>query len=390
MNRKIVIPVILAAAVGGALAWRAMRNGGDADVLRLSGNIELTQVDVSFKLPGRILELAVEEGRDVKAGQLLARMDSNELKQQLDREKAGVSSAESGLTQLRTAIEYQSEAIGGEIALRKAELAAAESRLEELRNGSRPQELELAQAVRAEAAVQNSQAQRDWERAQRLYKNDDISTSQYDQFRTRADASAAALKRADEQLGLVREGPRREQIDQQRAAVERTRAALRLAEANRLDLKRRQQEVQMRQAEIERAKAQAGVLNVQMEEKTLLAPLTGVVLTKSAEPGEVLAAGATVLTLGDMDRPWVRGYVGEKDLGRVKLGMPAEVTTDSYPGKKYRGRVAFISSEAEFTPKQIQTQEERQKLVYRMKIEVENPNRELKLNMPVDAEIRLK
>ncbi|MBI5281736.1 MAG: efflux RND transporter periplasmic adaptor subunit [Candidatus Solibacter usitatus] len=385
-----MIPVILAAAVGGGLAWRAMRNGADTGVLRLSGNIELTQVDVSFKLPGRIVELAVDEGRDVKVGQLLARMDSNELTHQMEREKAGVESAESALAQLHMAIEYQGEAIGGDIALRRAELAAAESRLEELRNGSRPQELQSAQALLAEAAAQNTQAQRDWERAQRLYKNDDISTSQHDQFRTRAESAAAGLKRANEQLGLVREGPRREQIDQQRAAVERARAAVRLAEANRLELKRRQEEIHMRHAEIARARAQAGVLDVQMNDRTLLAPLAGVVLTKSAEPGEVLAAGATVVTLGDMDRPWMRGYVGEKDLGRVKLGMAAEVTTDSFPGKKYRGRIAFISPEAEFTPKQIQTQEERQKLVYRMKIEVENPNRELKLNMPVDAGIRLK
>jgi HlyD family secretion protein len=113
------------------------------------------------------------------------------------------------------------------------------------------------------------------------------------------------------------------------------------------------------------------------------------VLTKSAEPGEVLAAGATVVTIGDLDHPWVRGYVRESDLGKVKLGQKVKVTTDSFPGKTYTGRITFVASEAEFTPKQIQTTEERVKLVYRIKIQVENPNHELKSNMPVDAEIEL-
>ena len=96
-----------------------------------------------------------------------------------------------------------------------------------------------------------------------------------------------------------------------------------------------------------------------------------------------------MVTVGDIDHPWLRGYVNETDLGKVKIGSKAAVTTDSYPGKVYDGRVTFISSEAEFTPKQIQTQEERVKLVYRIKIEVENPKRELKSNMPADAEIVL-
>ena len=102
-----------------------------------------------------------------------------------------------------------------------------------------------------------------------------------------------------------------------------------------------------------------------------------------------MAAGATVVTLGDMDHPWVRGYINEKDLGRIKLGMRADVVTDSYPGKVYPGKITFVSSDAEFTPKQIQTQEERTKLVYRIKIEMANPHRELKSNMPVDATIRV-
>ncbi len=387
---QIIIAAVLAVTAAGAFAaWRATHSAADPNLLHISGNIELTEVDVSFKTPGRLLQLAVDEGDFVKPRQLLARLDSSEIEQQRAREAAGVDAANSAVEQLRTAIAWQGETVEGDIALKKADLATAEARLKELLNGARPQELESAKAVAAEASAQNNQAQQDWQRAQTLYKNDDISTAQYDQFRARAQTAAAALRRAREQLALVREGPRQEQIAQQRGMVDRARAALRLAEANRLELQRRRQELAMRQADVERAQAQKGLFDVQFDDRTLFAPIAAVVLSKSAEPGEVLAGGATVLTLGDLAKPWVRGYVGERDLGRVKLGMPAAVSTDSFPGKQYKGRVTFISSEAEFTPKQIQTQEERQKLVYRIKIEVENPNQELKDNMPVDAEIRL-
>jgi HlyD family secretion protein len=160
-----------------------------------------------------------------------------------------------------------------------------------------------------------------------------------------------------------------------------------VGEANSLELKRREQEIATRRAEIERARAQVALIDSQLADTIAASPVGGVVLVKSADVGEILAPGTTVVTVGDIDHPWLRGYINERDLGRVKLGAKVNVTTDSYSGKIYQGRVTFISSEAEFTPKQIQTQEERVKLVYRIKIEVENPRHELKSNMPADAEI---
>ncbi|HPT26099.1 MAG TPA: efflux RND transporter periplasmic adaptor subunit [Bryobacteraceae bacterium] len=389
MRKKLILIAILA-AIGGYWGYTRWRDGAEADTIRLSGNIELTEVDIAFKTAGKLVELNVDEGDAVSKGQTLARLDKAEFERTLDRENAGVDVSRSALAQLHTSIEFQQAAIDGDIALRAADLRQAESRLKELQTGSRPQEIEQARAVVAEAQTQHAQASADWTRAQRLIANDDITRQQFDQFRTRYDASAATLKRASETLKLVQEGPRVEQIDQARAAVDKANAALRLSEANKIDLKRRRQEVAMRQADVQRASAQAGVLQSQINDREIASPVDGVVLSKSAETGEVLAGGAALLTVGDIDRPWVRGYIGERDLGRVRIGMPAEVTTDSYPGKVYRGKITFINSEAEFTPKQIQTTEERVKLVYRVKIEVENPNRELKSNMPVDAVIKVK
>ena len=145
----------------------------------------------------------------------------------------------------------------------------------------------------------------------------------------------------------------------------------------------------MHQAQIAQSRASLALIDSQLSDTIATSPVDGVVLMKAADVGEVLAPGTTVVTVGDIDHPWLRGYVNETDLGKVKLGSKARVTTDSYPGKVYDGRVTFISSEAEFTPKQIQTEQERVKLVYRIKIEVENPRHELKSNMPADAQIVL-
>jgi HlyD family secretion protein len=127
----------------------------------------------------------------------------------------------------------------------------------------------------------------------------------------------------------------------------------------------------------------------QLNDTTIVAPIDGVIMVKAAENGEVVAAGTTIVSIGDLDHPWLRAYINETDLGRIHLGQSVSLGTDSFPNKKYEGKISFIASEAEFTPKQIQTKEERVKLVYRVKIEVANTEHELKNNMPVDAEIVL-
>jgi HlyD family secretion protein len=276
-----------------------------------------------------------------------------------------------------------------DIELKRAELRAAQAHLDELVAGSRPQEIQEARAAVSDAQSQYEQAKLDWERAQTLIKNDDISRSQYDQFRARYDSTTALLKQTQERLALAIEGPRKEQIDYARAQLAQAQAALKLSEANRLEVLMRKDELETRRAETDRAKAQVAITNTQINDTEVFSPVDGVVLVKAAEVGEVVAAGTSVVTIGDIDHPWLRAYINEKDLGRVKIGSKARITSDSYPGKAYWGRVSFIASEAEFTPKQIQTREERVKLVYRIKVEVDNPQHELKSNMPVEAEIEL-
>jgi HlyD family secretion protein len=389
MKRTILLLVILlAAALALAGIWRSgWLKRDDKSKIHISGNIELTQVDVSFKVPGKLIERTVDEGDTVKPGMLIARIDRDQMERQKQRDVAVVSSAESQFTQMETAVALQRETLESDVALRKAEERAAQARLDALLAGSRPQEIQQAHAAVADAKAQNEQARLDWDRAQELIKNDDISKSQFDQYRMRLDSTSAVLRQAEERRALVIEGPRKEDIESARAEVARAAAAVRLSEANRLELKRKEEDLVAHRAEIARSKAQAAMTDTQLTDTLAYSPIGGVVLVKSAEVGEVLAAGTTVVSIGDLEHPWLRGYINERDLGRIKLGDEATITSDSYPGKKYPGHISFIASEAEFTPKQIQTQEERVKLVYRIKIDVDNRRHELKSNMPVEADI---
>ena len=388
MKRRIllIVAVLVVAGVVALYAFHGFGRSQDGRI-RVSGNIELTEINIGFKTAGRLIERDVDEGDNVKKGQILARLDRDQLVAERAREVATLQAAETQVAQAETSIQWQKANLAADVEQKRADLSSNDSKLLELKNGSRPQEIQEAKAAVDAAQAEWDRAKRDWERAQTLFKNDDISTEQYDQYRNRWQNAQASLKQAQEHDSLVVAGPRVEDIEAQAAVVQRARGALKMAEANALELKRREQELLTRRADIEQAKASIALIDSQLADTIAVCPVDGVVLVKAADPGEVLAPGTSVVTVGDIDHPWLRGYIDEKDLGRVKIGSKVRVTTDSYKDKVYQGRVSFIASEAEFTPKQIQTEQERVKLVYRIKIDVENPNRELKSNMPADAEI---
>ena len=389
-KRILIVVIVLLAALGAYLLFfnRAGKNANDEIIV--SGNIELTEVNIAFKTSGRLMERTVDEGDVVKKGQLIARLDRDQLLAQRDRETAGLQSANSQLAQAETALAWQRGNQAAELEQRKADLASYAARLQELKSGSRPQEIQEAKAAVDSVQSEFDRAKRDWDRAQTLYKNDDISTAQYDQYRNRWENAEAMLKQTKERQALVLAGPRIEQIDAASAQLDHARAALKMTESNALEIKRREQELPLRRSEIARAAASLAMIESQLADTMAYSPVDGVVLVKAADVGEVLAAGTTIVTIGDIGHPWLRAYVNESDLGRIKLGTKAKVTTDSYPGKEYAGQVSFIASEAEFTPKQIQTKEERVKLVYRIKIDLKNPEHELKSNMPADAVLHLR
>jgi len=386
-NSRILLIAVPLLAI--AVWWAFFRSKPEPTVATISGNIELTEVAIGFKTPGKLARLLVEEGDMVEAGQLIAELDTAQLQHQREMASAALEAAQSRIAQLQKAIAYQQQNLSGATAQRQAELRGVEAQLDELREGSRVQEKERARASLRQATSQREKAESDWQRAEKLFRAEDISAADHDRARAAYLGAKAQEEQGQEQLRLVEEGPRSQTITAASAQVERARAALHTTQAGALEIERLQLEIKTRTAEIDQAKANLAVIDTQLSDAKAYSPIRGVVLTKPVESGEILAAGVTVASIGDLASPWLRGYVNQKDQGRVRLGSDAAVHIDAYPGRDFRGKLTYISAEAEFTPRQIQTAEERSKLVYRVKVLLENPDGILKLNMPADAEIPL-
>lgn len=287
-------------------------------------------------------------------------------------------------------IELQDQSSLQEISQAEATVEAAKARLQQLLTGSRPQEIESAKAGLEQARADLVKRKADMDRAERLFKDNFISAQDWDSARNGYEVALANQKKAEENYALVVEGPRKEEIDAARAQWEQSKASLKLAQAHRIQVEVLKKELATAQAQVKEAASAIDVINAQIGYCQLYAPISGVVLVKNAEAGEFIVPGGAVITLGDMAKPWLKAYINEEDLGKVKLGQKVSVTTDSYPRKTYPGEITFISSEAEFTPKNVQTAKERVKLVYRIKVSLENPHQELKPGMPADGRIHIR
>lgn len=387
-KRRLVLAAAAAVllAVIGTLVWRWWTRPPEG-ALVASGTIEATEVDVSFKISGRVIERPVDEGDRLEADALIARLESRELEAEVNRLRASLEATETRLPQLWTEIALQEALTVGRVADARALLAAREERLAELRSGSRPQELRMAQAEVRETRATMVNAQAEFERQEALFRDGIVARQSRDAARTAFEVAAERHKNAVERLNLVEEGPRLEEIRRAEAEVRQARAALRLAQTGELEVALKRQQVATLEATIARDRAALAAAEVQLGYTALRSPKAGVVLRKHVEPGEMIAAGTPAVTVADLREVWLKIYVPEPQLGRIKLGQRAEITTDSYPGKVYPGTVTFINSEAEFTPKNVQTREERVKLVFAVKIAVENPDQELKPGMPADARV---
>jgi HlyD family secretion protein len=378
MKRLIILTLAVAAL--GALAFIGMRRywRENSEVIRVSGNIEVTDVELAFKIPGRVVERLVDEGETVHAGQVVARLETADLAADVAVRRGEVQAAQAVLAELRAGSRPE------EIKAAEGAVQQAEARLKELEAGSRVQERAAAEASFERAKAEAERARADFERYAGLYKKSVVSAQQFDAARTAYETAKARQAEVGEQLKLVQEGPRQEQIEQARAALAQARERYVLVKKGP-----RQETIDQARARLEQAQSALALAETRLGYATLYSPLSGVVLSKNTEPGEYVAPGTPIVTVADLVNVWLRGYLNETDLGRVKLGQRARAKTDTYPGKWYMGRVSFISSQAEFTPRSVQTEKERVKLVYRIKIDIDNPHMELKPGMPADAEILL-
>jgi HlyD family secretion protein len=296
----------------------------DADVIRGVGTLEVIEVDLAPMTPARVLALRVEEGAVVRAGDTLVTMTLATLAPEIEQRRAVVS--------------------------------AAEAALRELERGPRSAEIDRAEADLRRIEAEVERTARDLERAETLVRSGAIAVQQVDAARTSARQAAAQRDAARETLQLLREGTRPERIAAARAEVETARATLASAIAAAGDL-------------------------------VLTTPVSGVVLARHAQPGEVLGAGVAALTIGETARPWTRIYLSQRDTPRLHVGQEAVARLDDFPEREFAGRIVAINPRAEFTPRVALTEEERADLLFGVKIEFDDPSGMLKPGLPVTVTI---
>ncbi len=321
MNRKLPLLLLILIAAGiAAWFWHSSLDKTDAAHLTLHGNVDIREVNLGFRVSGRVAEVLKDEGDPVAPGEAIARLDAAPYRQ--------------------------------EIAQAEAVLSAAQADLQRLAAGYRPEEIAQAraQANQISATLENNRVNA--ERARQLLEKNASSQQVYDDARTAAIAAEKQLDSAKASLDLMLAGYRVEDIAKARAQVAQATAALEAA-------------------------------RIRLSDTTLAAPSAGTIMTRALEPGAIVQPGATVFTLS-LDNPvWLRAYVNEPDLGKIHPGMTVEILTDSRPGKPYEGKIGHISPRAEFTPKAVQTESLRATLVYRLRITVANPDNMLRQGMPV-------
>jgi len=326
--RVIVVVVIAAVTAGAGLWFVAHRQDTANNSLVASGTVEATEAQLGFQTAGRIEDIIVHEGDLVKARVELSHLDRVE-------------------TQAR-----RQQAV--------AQVAGARALLQELERGFRIEEVAQGRAALAAATERLNDAQRDLERSRRLIEGGAVSQEAYDKAVVAFDVAKSQYEQAQEQMKILETGPRKEKIEAQRAQLEQAEAAVRTYDAI--------------------------IANM-----TIRSPFDGVVTVRHREAGEIVQAGSPVLTIMNRDDRWVRIYIPEARMGAVRIGKSATITTDTYPNKPYRGEVVFIASEAEFTPKTVQTTEERVRLVYAVKVRITgDPTYDLKPGMPADVALDLK
>ena len=379
--------VVVALAVAAALYFSTRPK--NEHLLRASGTIEATKVDVSFQIAGRVAEVVAREGQAVKTNDVLAHLSSDELIARVNQIQASLDSVVSQARQQEASLDMRRGVVENQIDQARHQAEAARIAVERLREGSRPQEITMAEAGVAQAEADVERRRNDFERMNTLLQRGAISQQEFDATRAAVRTAEANLASARDRLALAREGARREDIAEAEARSKAADSGVKIAESGRKEIEVQKQAVDAARARERELRAQLEAAQTQLGYTEIRSPINGVILSKNIESGEVVNPGTPVVTVGDIRDLWMNIYVPETQTGLVRLGQTVRVHVDSFPGEQFNGKVTFVSSESEFTPKTIQTTEERIKLVYRVKVSLENTQQRLKPGMPADAEIQL-
>ncbi len=325
MNRKIVpFIVLLLVLMGGGAYYRQKNSGGSGKEVTIYGNVEIRQVTLAFRVGGRVAQVKVDEGAIIRQGDLLASLDTQPL----------------------------------ENALRGAQGAVASllARNSLLHNGYRTEEIRQAKNRVEATRAAVTETQRQWIRQRDLAGEGAVTQRALEGAESQRDQAQAQADSAGEQLRLVAGGFRKEELAESDAQLSQARAGLDAAK-------------------------------LALADASLTAPASGVIITRAVEQGSMVQSGTPAFSLSLTKPVWARAYVGEAQMGRFPSGAKVNLTTDSQPGKNYRGVVGFVSPTAEFTPKSVETTDLRTSLVYRLRIVVENPDEQLRQGMPVTVRL---
>lgn len=425
---KKIIPIVVLLLAISLLYWGSHRSDPKPDFY--SGVAEATETQASFQLGGEIAALNVDEGDSVKKGQTIATLDTRDIQAELVAAEADAKSVAAQLAELEAGSRPQ------QIAQARAQLQQAQAELQQLQNGAtaeqlaaarhqaeaareqwrlaqngpRGQDVKAAEAALAGARSDLETARADEHRYKALFEDGVAPQSVWEEKANRLNQAESRYKQAREQYDKLDTGTRSEErriaqeqflsqqaryedlergtrpetIQQAQARVQALQAQLSLAEEGP-----RSQTIDAARAKLEAAKARVEAMRVKLAKTTLTAPTDAVVLLRNFEPGETVGAGVPVFKLADIAHPWVTIFIPEPELPGIKLGTPCEITVDSTGDQapKLQGKVRYISSAAEYTPRQIQTQAQRVLLVFRVEVDVDNPDQVLKPGMPADVKV---
>jgi HlyD family secretion protein len=389
VNRKralIGAGLLLLAGVGALVYWgQQLRRGTE---LYYSGTIEAVQSNLAFQVAGRVQSVMADEGRAVVADEVLAVLDQRELGALRDQAAANLVRAEQGLRQLETVLAVNRRVLPAEVERASAAVDALRAQVQAAESGLRSQDVERARLAAESTRVALDNARRDKQRYDELFSRGVVAERVRDTYSLQFETALREHQRALEAYAQAREGVRREDIDAARARLAEGEATLRLARSNLQKIEASESDVEAARAQAAATAAALRVAEVQLDHAVLKAPYAGIILSRGVEPGEVVAPNQDVLSIADLSTVDLKVFVEETEIGRVRPGQAVEVRIDTFPDKRYTGRVAYVSPQAEFTPKIIQTQKERVKLVFLVKIHVSNPDHELKPGMPADAWFR--
>jgi HlyD family secretion protein len=375
--------LVLLLGVGGLVYWgQYSRRSAE---LYYSGTIEVNPSNLAFQVSGRVQEVLTDEGRAVEQGQVLAVLDRREFAALRDQAQANLHRAEQNLRQLETGLAVNRKVLPAEVERAEAAAQALKAQLTQQETGNRSQEISRARLTAEAVQVTLDNARKDKARYDELFAKGVVAEKTRDAADVGFQTALKEHERAVQAYLLSKEGFRREEIDTARSRLAEGQAALRLAQSNLQKIQAAEQEVEAARAQVNAA---LRVAEIQLARTELHAPFAGIVLSRNVEPGEVVSPSQEVLSMADLSRVDLKVFVGETEIGKIKPGRPVDVKIDTFPDKAYTGRVAFISPQAEFTPKIIQTHKERVKLVYLVKVSIPNPDLELKSGMPADAWFR--